>query len=40
MGRTLTISRRELAAYFSTPLAYVFIVILLALAGSVTFYIG
>jgi len=40
MGRTLTISRRELAAYFSTPLAYVFIVIFLALAGSVTFYFG
>jgi ABC-2 type transport system permease protein len=40
MGRALTISRRELAAYFSTPLAYVFIVIFLALAGSVTFYFG
>jgi ABC-2 type transport system permease protein len=40
MGRTLAISRRELAAYFSTPLAYVFIVIFLALAGSVTFYFG
>ena len=40
MGRTLAISRRELAAYFSTPLAYVFIVIFLALAGSITFYFG
>jgi ABC-2 type transport system permease protein len=40
MGRTLAISRRELGAYFSTPLAYVFIVIFLALAGSVTFYFG
>jgi ABC-2 type transport system permease protein len=40
MDRTFAISRRELAAYFSTPLAYVFIVIFLALAGSVTFYFG
>jgi ABC-2 type transport system permease protein len=40
MGRTFAISRRELGAYFSTPLAYVFIVIFLALAGSVTFYFG
>ncbi|MBL6957912.1 MAG: ABC transporter permease subunit [Rhodospirillales bacterium] len=31
---------RELAAYFSTPLAYVFIVIFLALTGSMTFYLG
>jgi|TARA_Y100000310_G_scaffold100587_1_gene98433 ABC-2 type transport system permease protein len=34
------IFRRELASYFSTPLAYVFIVIFLALAGTFTFYIG
>ncbi len=40
MHQTLAISRRELAAYFSTPLAYVFIVIFLALAGAVTFYFG
>jgi gliding motility-associated transport system permease protein len=40
MQQTLAISRRELAAYFSTPLAYVFIVIFLALAGAVTFYFG
>ena len=40
MENTLVIFRRELAAYFSTPLAYVFIVIFLALAGAFTFYIG
>jgi ABC-2 type transport system permease protein len=32
--------RRELAAYFATPLAYVFIVIFLVLAGSLTFFLG
>lgn len=37
---TLVIYRRELAAYFSTPLAYVFIVIFLALTGAFTFYLG
>ena len=34
MHATLTILRRELAAYFASPLAYVFIVIFLALAGG------
>lgn len=34
------ILRRELASYFSTPLAYVFIIIFLALAGVFTFYMG
>ena len=32
--------RREFAAYFSTPLAYIFIVIFLALAGILTFRLG
>ncbi|MEX1147668.1 MAG: ABC transporter permease [Sphingomonadales bacterium] len=32
--------RRELASYFTTPLAYVFIVIFLAFAGIFTFYVG
>lgn len=32
--------RRELAAYFVTPLAYVFLVIFLALIGALTFYFG
>jgi ABC-2 type transport system permease protein len=34
------IARRELRAYFATPLAYVFIVIFLALMGVFTFYLG
>lgn len=34
------IFRRELIAYFATPLAYVFIVIFLVLAGVFTFYLG
>jgi ABC-2 type transport system permease protein len=34
------ITWRELGAYFSTPLAYVFLVIFLAGAGAVTFYMG
>lgn len=32
--------RRELASYFATPVAYVFIVIFLLLAGWFTFYLG
>lgn len=32
--------KRELAGYFATPLAYVFIVIFLALAGAFTFFLG
>ena len=31
---------RELASYFSTPIAYVFLVIFLLLSGSFTFYMG
>jgi ABC-2 type transport system permease protein len=34
------IFRRELNAYFATPLAYVFIVMFLVLAASLTFYLG
>jgi ABC-2 type transport system permease protein len=37
---TLTICRRELTGYFATPLAYVFIVIFLVLAGVLTFFVG
>lgn len=40
MSNVIAIAKRELVAYFSTPLAYVFIVIFLALAGAVTFYFG
>jgi ABC-2 type transport system permease protein len=32
--------RREFAAYFATPLAFVFIVIFLVATGSFTFYVG
>jgi ABC-2 type transport system permease protein len=34
------IMRRELQSYFATPVAYVFIVIFLMLAGMFTFYFG
>src|SRR5205085_5121295 len=35
-----TIFRRELASYFATPLAYIFIVIFLIMAGVLTFFVG
>jgi gliding motility-associated transport system permease protein len=35
-----TIAKRELAAYFTSPLAYVFIVIFLLLCGFFTFMVG
>jgi len=34
------IMRRELASYFATPIAYVFIIIFLILSSYLTFYIG
>ncbi|HVH83551.1 MAG TPA: hypothetical protein VM713_04450, partial [Steroidobacteraceae bacterium] len=34
------IMRRELASYFATPLAYVFILIFLVLGNAFTFYLG
>lgn len=40
MSTMMSVCRRELAAYFNTPLAYVFIVIFLAMTGAVTFYFG
>jgi ABC-2 type transport system permease protein len=40
MAAVWTIFRRELAAYFATPLAYVFIVIFLVLAGTLAFFLG
>lgn len=40
MTRVLTIFGRELAGYFTTPLAYVFIIIFLVLAGVLTFFVG
>ncbi len=38
--KTWPIFKREFAAYFATPLAYVFIVIFLFAMGAFTFYIG
>jgi ABC-2 type transport system permease protein len=40
MHNVVVILRRELRSYFSTPLAYVFILIFLVLANSFTFYLG
>jgi ABC-2 type transport system permease protein len=40
MRTVWTIFRRELGAYFVTPVAYVFIVIFLVLAGTLTFFMG
>jgi ABC-2 type transport system permease protein len=40
MRNAIIICRRELVSYFTSPLAYVFIVIFLALGGSLTFYVG
>src|SRR5947199_1245715 len=35
-----TITKRELGAYFSSPIAYVFLVIFLLLSGFFTFFVG
>jgi len=40
MSHIAVIVRRELASYFATPLAYVFIVIFLVLAGALAFFVG
>ena len=40
MKHLLPIFKREFAAYFATPLAYVFIVIFLFAMGVFTFYVG
>ncbi|MBM4226470.1 MAG: ABC transporter permease [Gammaproteobacteria bacterium] len=40
MNRIGTLMRREFRGYFATPVAYVFIVIFLFLAGIFTFYVG
>lgn len=40
MNAVLNVMRRELAGYFSTPVAWVFIVIFLVMSGVFTFYIG
>ena len=40
MSTTWTVMRRELAGYFATPVAYVFLCIFLALSGVLTFQVG
>lgn len=40
MHNTLTIAKRELKAYFATPVALVFICIFLAVTGAFAFYVG
>lgn len=40
MNQIWTICKRELTAYFTTPIAYVFIVVFLLLNGVFTFYFG
>ncbi len=39
-GNVRAIFVRETLAYFTTPVAYVFLIVFLALAGALTFYIG
>ena len=40
MGNIAIILRRELASYFASPLAYLYIMIFLALSGGLTFFLG
>jgi ABC-2 type transport system permease protein len=40
LGPAFAVARRELAGYFATPVAIVFIVIFLVLSGALTFTIG
>lgn len=40
MRNVLIIAKRELVGYFSSPLAYIFVVIFVALTGAFAFYIG
>ncbi|MGH8148522.1 MAG: ABC transporter permease subunit [Steroidobacteraceae bacterium] len=40
MRNVAIIMRRELGSYFATPIAYIFIVIFMALASWFTFYLG
>lgn len=40
MSPMMAVTRRELRSYFVTPVAYVFLVIFLVLAGLLTFYAG
>jgi ABC-2 type transport system permease protein len=40
MNAVNVILKRELASYFATPVAYIFIIIFLMLSGVFTFYLG
>jgi ABC-2 type transport system permease protein len=40
MNGVLAVFKRELASYFATPIAYVFIVIFLIMSSAFTFYLG
>ncbi len=40
MSAAMAICKRELKAYFGTPIAYVFLVIFVMLTGVFTFYVG
>lgn len=40
MNHIRIIAKRELSAYFSTPVAFIFIAIFVALSGAFTFYVG
>ena len=40
MRPALAVARRELAGYFATPVAYVFIVVFLVMSGVLTFTVG
>lgn len=40
MHNVITLFKRELKGYFATPVAYVFIVVFLILAGGLTFKVG
>ncbi len=40
MRSIAAVARRELGAYFGTPIAYVFLVVFVILSGIITFYVG
>ncbi len=40
MNGAVNVMRRELAGYFATPVAYVFLIIFLVMTGIFTFYLG
>ncbi len=40
MNGAVNVLRRELAGYFATPVAYVFLIIFLVMTGIFTFYLG